>query len=75
MPVADKLSLSGNLVVEKLSSGGMVMMLVDGFRRMRLFDAVDGVRAFAHAVAKRKRRTWLVKSILGGSSWEGTQKP
>ena len=75
VPVADKVSLSGNLVAEELSSGGMVVMLVDGFKRMRLFDAVDAVCAVAHKVAKWRRKTWLDKSILGGTSWEGTQIP
>ena len=75
VPVADKVSLSGNLVAEKLSSGGMVVMLVDGSRRMSPFNAVDGVCAVAHKVAKWRRKTWLDKSILGGTSWEGTQVP
>ena len=65
--VADKVSLSGNLVAEKLSSGGMVVILIDGFRRMRPFDAVDVVYAVAYGVAKRRRKTWLDKSILGGT--------
>lgn len=73
--VADKVSLSGNLVAEKLSSGGMVVMLVDGSKRMSPFSAVDGVCAVAHKVAKWKRKTWLDKSILGRTSLEGTQIP
>lgn len=75
VPVADKVSLSGNLVAEKLSSGGMVVILVDGSRRMSPFNAFDGVCAVAHKVAKWRRKTWLDKSILGGTSLEGTQIP
>lgn len=66
---ADEVSFFGNVVVDILRWGGKVVVLVDGFRRMRLSDGVDGVRAAAEVVARRRRQVkGLQKSILCGHS-------
>lgn len=54
---ADEVSFFGNVAAEVLRMGGEVVVLIDGFRRMRLSDGADGELAVVEVVARRKRQT------------------